>query len=152
MEGKAVKIGSAEFNELSKISSYIAKALEAIGSCDLKALECGRHEIEGKDVYMNVVDCNLAPQEDSKFEAHNRYYDIHVPLSQTELVGVKARSACTQPVGEFNEADDYILYNDPIEEVVTVNPGEIIVVGPEVSHAPCIGSGPQKKVVFKVKA
>ncbi len=151
MEAKAVKIGSEEFRQLAGLGENVAKALEVIGSCDLRSLPCGRHEIDGKEVYMNVVGCELAPAEESKFEAHDQYYDIHCPLTLTEGVGVKERSECTLPVGEFNSESDYILYDDKIEEIVYVQPGEIIIVGPEVSHAPCIGSGHQDKVIFKVR-
>lgn len=151
MEAKAVKIGSVEFKNLEKLGANVKKALEFIRLCNLEELACGRHEIDGTEVFMNVVECEYAPVSEVKFEAHDRYYDIHCPLTGTEGVGVKDRSACTQPVGEFNEADDYILYDDPIEEVVEVHPGEVIIVGPEVSHAPCIGGGSQKKVIVKVK-
>lgn len=151
MEAKAVKIGSPAFRRYARLGSNMKKALEALGTTDLMALPLGRHEIDGDNVFMNVVNCDMSPLEKSKFEAHNKYYDIHCPLTSTEGVGVKNRRKCNMPVGEFNEADDYILYDDPIEEVVDVHPGEVIIVGPEVSHAPCIGFGSQKKIIVKVK-
>ena len=151
MKAKAVKIGSKEFWKIADENVNLKKAFDILSVTKLDELENGRHEIDGKDVFMNVVDCDMTPLEKSKFEAHDVYYDIHCPIAQAEGVGVKARSTCKMPVGEFNSEDDYILYDDPIKKVVKVNPGEIIVVGPEVSHAPCIGEGPQHKVIFKVK-
>lgn len=89
---------------------------------------------------------------DAKFEAHNKYIDIQIPLSGDESFGVKERALCISPIGEFNNADDYILFEDEIETIETVKAGEMIVFTPDTAHAPLIGKGKIHKAIFKVKS
>lgn len=62
------------------------------------------------------------------------------------------RALCTQPIGEFNDADDYILFEDEIETIETVKAGEMIVFTPDTAHAPLIGKGKIHKAILKVKS
>lgn len=81
----------------------------------------------------------------------NQYIDIQIPLSAPESYGVKSRNECLQPIGKFNDADDYILFDDEITIIETRQPGEMIVFTPDDAHAPLIGAGPIHKAIFKVK-
>lgn len=126
-------------------------ALDYIKGHDLNQLPKGRNEIDGDNLYVNIIETNLKPREEAKFEAHDQYIDIQVPLSGSESYGVKARSLCTRPVGEMNVEQDFILFDDAVEEIASRSAGEMIVFGPDTAHAPCIGEGPIRKAVFKVK-
>ena len=97
------------------------------------------------------MDSELRSLSEAKFEAHNQYIDIQIPLSAQESYGVKSRSECQQPIGDFNETDDYILFEDEITSIETRQPGEMIVFTPEDAHAPLIGEGSIHKAIFKVK-
>lgn len=130
---------------------YYQRALEYIKQNDLCALTNGRHTIEGDNLWINIVDAELRSSDEAKFEAHNQYIDIQIPLSSSESYGVKNRSECQHPIGEFNEADDYILFEDKISNIETRQPGEMIVFTPDDAHAPLIGEGPVHKAIFKVK-
>lgn len=132
-------------------NSYFQRALEFINTEDLNALPNGQHLIDNDNIWVNIVDAELRPTNDAKFEAHDKYIDIQIPLSAPESYGVKNRIECQKPIGEFNEDDDYILFEDEITTIVTRLPGELIVFTPEVAHAPLIGAGPIHKAVFKVK-
>lgn len=129
---------------------YFTKALEFIKTNDLNSLASGKHIIDGDNLWVNIVDADHRDAKDAKFEAHNKYIDIQIPLSANEQFGVKLRKACTQPIGEFNDADDYILFDDEIETIETVNAGEMIVFTPDMAHAPLIGKGKIHKAIFKV--
>lgn len=94
---------------------------------------------------------NFCETKDAKFEAHNKYIDIQIPLSASEQFGVKPRKECVQSIGEFNDADDYILFEDEIKTIETVKAGEMIVFTPETAHAPFIGKGKIHKAIIKVK-
>lgn len=132
-------------------NKYYLAALEYIKSNDLSKLNKGRNDIDGDNLYVNIIETNLKTPQEAKFEAHDQYIDIQVPISCGESYGVKARELCTQPVGEMNVEQDYILYDDAVEEIVSREAGEMIVFEPDTAHAPCIGQGPIKKAVFKVK-
>lgn len=135
-----------------KTNPYYLKALDFIKTNDLNSLPIGKHIIDGDNLWVNIVDAELREAKESKFEAHNKYIDIQLPLSASEQFGVKPRKDCKQPICEFNEADDYILYKDEIETIETVKAGEMIVFTPDSAHAPLIGKGKIHKAIFKVKA
>lgn len=130
---------------------YYQRALEYIQQNDLNALSNCRHTIDGDNLWVNIVDSELRSLSEAKFEAHNHYIDIQIPLSAQESYGVKSRSECQQPIGDFNETDDYILFEDEITSIETRQPGEMIVFTPEDAHAPLIGEGSIHKAIFKVK-
>lgn len=130
---------------------FYQRALEYILQNDLIALPNGRHTIEGDNLWVNIMDSELRSPSEAKFEAHKLYIDIQIPLSVPESYGVKNRNKCQQPIGEFNEVDDYILFDDEITTIVTCQPGEMIVFTPEDAHAPLIGEGPIHKAIFKVR-
>lgn len=134
-----------------KDNKYFQQALEFIEKTDLKAMANGKHVIDGENLWVNIVDSELRSAEEAKFEAHNRYIDIQIPLSGAEGFGVMDRGDCQDPLGEFNENDDYILYADAIVNVVTRQAGEMIVFAPNDAHAPLIGQGTIHKAIFKVR-
>lgn len=130
---------------------YYQRALEYIRQTDLSALTNGRHTIDGDNLWVNIVDSELRSSSEAKFEVHNQYIDIQIPLSAQESYGVKSRVKCRQPIGEFNEADDYILFDDEITIIETRQPNEMIVFTPDDAHAPLIGEGSIHKAIFKVR-
>ena len=130
---------------------YFQLALEFIQQNDLCALPNGRHTIHGDNLWVNIVDSELRSSSEVKLEVHNRYIDIQIPLSAQESYGVKSRVKCRQPIGEFNEADDYILFDDEITIIETRQPNEMIVFTPNDAHAPLIGEGSIHKAIFKVR-
>lgn len=132
-------------------NSYFQQAIEFINSHDLFALPLGKTFIDGENLYVNVVNVELKSASKAKFEAHKRYIDIQIPLSASESYGVKNLSECEYPIGEFNDDDDYILFEDKIENVEIRQPGEMIVFTPDDAHAPLIGEGLIRKAIFKVR-
>lgn len=133
------------------VNPYYLKAQEFISKNDLAAMPKGSHVIEEGLLWVNIVEAVKHPLAEAKMEAHNAYYDIHIPLTGEETYGTKAREECTQPEGEFNVEDDFILFGDDPAVVTTAKPGEQTIFGPETAHAPLIGEGPLKKAIFKIK-
>lgn len=131
---------------------YYLKAIDFIRNNDLNVLPVGKTIIDGDNLWVNIMDADLRTIEKAKFEAHNEYIDIQIPLSRNEKYGVKPRSECTKPIGVFNCDNDYILYDDLIEVVKDIKAGEMIVFDTKTSHAPLIGDGKIHKAIFKVRA
>lgn len=130
---------------------YVQQALEFIKTHDLGALPAGRHVIDGDNLWVNIVDSDLRTVGDARLEAHAQYIDVQVPLSGTETFGIKSVSACTAPDGEMDDRNDILFYKDPIEETVTIQPGEPVIFGPDTAHAPLIGEGRIHKAIFKAR-
>lgn len=129
---------------------YYAKAVEYIENTDLNALLPGKHVLDGDNLSVNIVDSDMKTAQQARLEVHNRYIDIQVPLSKGETYGVKPRSECTSPDGEFNEANDIMFYNDPVEDTISAAAGEAVTFAPDMAHAPLIGEGKIRKAIFKV--
>ncbi len=138
-------------DEKLKNNPYYQKALEYIKNTDLNALEPGKHEIDGDNVWVNIVDSELRTTEKAKFEVHDLYIDIQIPLSGAEGYGIKPRCECTEPIGEMNVEKDILKYNDRIIQIVCAAPGEAMTFQPHEAHAPLVGTGTIHKAIFKVK-
>ena len=151
MNPKPLNIESAEFEALATIGQNFATAVDFIKSHDLAAIEAGRHEVDCDNVFFMVVDTDLRPVEDCALEVHDVYYDLQLPLSVAEGFGVAPRISCTKPRGEMDTNSDIMFYDDAITEIVTVNPGEALVLDPDTAHAPLVGKGATHKVIFKIK-
>lgn len=128
-----------------------AKALEYIKTTDLNSLEPGKHMIDGDNLFVNIVDSQMKTPEQARLEVHNKYIDIQVPLSKSETFGIKPRSECKEPDGEFNSEKDILFFKDKDWESVTVEPGKAITFDTDTAHAPLIGEGTVHKAIFKVK-
>ena len=133
-----------------KNPNYI-KALEYIKNTDLNSLEPGKHFIDGDKLFVNINDSALKTPEQARLEVHDKYIDIQIPLSKDESFGVKPRSECREPEGEFNTEKDILFYKDKDWKTVSVKAGEMIVFEPDTAHAPLIGEGTIHKAIFKVK-
>jgi len=130
---------------------YYAKAIEYIKNTDLNSLENGKHFIDGSNLFVNIMDSNMKTPQQARLEVHDNYIDIQIPLSKSETFGVKPRSECKEPDGEFNREKDVMFFKDASEEFVTAQIGDIMTFAPDMAHAPLIGEGVVHKAVFKVK-
>ena len=52
---------------------------------DLNKLECGIHELKGKDVFFNLQEYET--KQTQKLEAHKKYIDIQVVVNGEEYMG-----------------------------------------------------------------
>ena len=130
---------------------HYAAAMEYIRTHDLGALECGKHILDGDNLFVNIVDSQLKTPQQARLEVHDAYIDIQVPLSCGESYGVKPRSLCTAPAGEMDPVKDILFYDDTVEEIISAAPGEAVTFAPDTAHAPLIGEGTIHKAIFKVK-
>jgi biofilm protein TabA len=84
-------------------------------------------------------------------EAHNRYIDIQICLDGHETMGWRSRSDCHNPKSEFNTDKDIIFYDDKPLFYFNVPADSFAIFFPEDCHAPLIGEGVIKKIIFKVE-
>lgn len=119
-------------------------------TADIKALEPGRHDIDGDNLFVNVSELELRPLDAAHLEAHNRYIDVQVVIEGEEIFGWSERKECTTPEGEFDAERDIIFYGDVPQTFYTVREGQFTILYPEDAHAPMLGDGRVKKLIFKV--
>ena len=101
-----------------------------VKSHDLLQTAPGRIELDGGDVYINVVEPEGKDKSEAVLETHDEYIDIR---------------------GEYDVKDDIAFYTDEAAFCFTLHPGEFAVFFPQDGHAPCIGKGKMKKAIAKVK-
>ena len=144
------------FSALSQSSRYAAlhpllqRAFDYIRDTDLFALAPGRYPIVGDDLFAIVEQAQGKTREMAKLEAHRRYIDIQLVLEGDEQMGWKPLADCLNPVSEHNEEKDIRFFRDAPASWIAVPPDHFCIFFPEDAHAPLVGSGQIRKVIFKV--
>lgn len=127
------------------------QAFDFLLTTDLAALEVGRHTIDGEDLFVNVIECELKKPEDAKLEIHDRYIDIQVVVSGLERFGWSERADLRRPLGAFDAGKDIGFYDDMPQTYYTLKSGQFTILMPDDAHAPMVGEGRVKKLILKVR-
>jgi YhcH/YjgK/YiaL family protein len=136
----------------AQVNPLFPKVVEFIQQHDLNALEPGKYEIEGKDLFVNIQMAKGKTPAEAVIETHNRMIDIQIPLSDAETFGYTQRDQL--PDAEYNAEKDITKIPDlAADSYLTCQPGMMAIFFPQDCHAPCIAGVPEiKKAIFKVKA
>ena len=136
----------------ASLNPLFSKVVEFLQQNDLNALEPGKHEIEGKDLFVNIQMAKGRTPAEAVIETHNKMIDIQIPLSDIETFGYTQRDQL--PEAEYNaEKDITKIPNLPADSYITCTPGMFVIFFPQDGHAPCIAGVPElKKAIFKIKA
>jgi YhcH/YjgK/YiaL family protein len=136
----------------ASVNPLFPKVVEFLKNHDLNALEAGKHEIEGKDLFVNIQMAKGRTPAEAVIETHNNMIDIQIPLSDAETFGYTPR--VNLPAAEYNAEKDITKIPElAAESYVTCQPGMMAIFFPQDGHAPCIAGVPEiKKAIFKVKA
>ena len=134
------------------IHPNLDQALEHITPEFLNSLQDGQKvELKGEQVYCTRFTYETVPQEESFFEAHRRYLDIHIMLQGEERVDVNRPEELT--LTQVQEENDFYAYQGESWHSTVLRPGEFLVVFPEDAHRIKVQVGEAKtvsKAVFKV--
>lgn len=127
-----------------------AKAFEYIRATDLYALPPGRYPVDGDELIAIVEHVQGRTLEAARLEAHRRYIDIQLVLEGDEAMGWKPLSDCLNPVSEHSVERDIRFFYDAPASIVPVPEDHFCIFFPEDAHAPLIGTGAIRKVIFKI--
>lgn len=134
------------------VNPRMKKAFALIASTDWTAMEPGIHELDGKDIYVNVMERELKQKPDAKLEVHNEYIDIQVLVTgREESFGWSERKDLKLPQGGFDAGKDIQFFDDVPQTYYTLRPGQFTVLFPEDGHAPMVGEGTVRKIIVKVR-
>lgn len=134
------------------LNPRLEKAFAAIAATDWMGLEPGIHQIDGKDIYVNVMEPELKMPADAKLEIHNAYLDIQVLVrGEKESFGWSERADVRKPLGEFDPEKDIQFFDDEPQTYYTLRPGQFTILMPEDAHAPMVGKGKVRKIIVKVR-
>lgn len=144
------KIGNAPI--YFGMNPRIKKALEFLQDNDISALDKGRHEIDGDDVFVNVVEYTSRTLEESVWEAHREYIDVQYVAGGHECIGYEyiGNLSVTQ---EYDDEKDCLLLKGE-GNMVKCDAGTFMILFPEDAHMPGVqDSGPceMRKAIVKVR-
>ena len=108
-------------------------------------------ELKGDLVYCTRFTYETIPQEESFFEAHRRYLDIHIMVEGEERVDVNRPEDLK--LTDAQEGNDFYAYQGESWHSTVLRPGEFLVVFPGDAHRIKVQvDGPKtvSKAVFKV--
>ena len=134
------------------LNPLFADVVKFIEENDLLKLEAGKHEIKGKDLFVNIINQKGKTVDEAVMETHRNMLDIQIPLDGDETYGY-------MPLGdiavkaEYNAEKDLTKYPEqPSSTFVNCHPGMFAMFLPQDGHTPCISKAHEfKKAVFKVK-
>jgi YhcH/YjgK/YiaL family protein len=128
------------------------RVFDYIRDTDLFAIEPGRYKIAGDDLIAIVEKVPAKTREMAKLEAHRRYIDIQLVLEGDETMGWKPLADCLNPISEHSMEKDIRFFHDAPASYVPVPPDHFCIFFPEDAHAPLVGNGTIRKVIFKIAA
>ena len=129
-----------------------ANAFDFINQNDIATLADGVIEItEGLKVIVSNANGKTRETSLAKFECHDKNIDIQVCVKGLETIAWKPREKCVSPNGDYNPEKDVRFFNDTPDMDFQLTDGQFVIFYPGDVHAPMIGEGEIKKLVFKVK-
>lgn len=126
-------------------------AFDFLSSNDLTTIETGKIELEGKDLFVNVVDITGKSVDEARMETHNNYIDIQIPIGASENMGWKATHNLSTVTDAYNTDKDVTFFSDKATSIITAEPFEFVIFFPEDGHQPGIGEGTYRKIIVKVR-
>ena len=135
------------------ISAHMDRAIDFILNADFDALPAERFEVDGDNVFGFIQEPVLRDAADAQFEAHRKYADIQIALTDGEIMGILPLEK-VEKWDEFNAEKD-IGFSCVQDKGVAMplNAKEFMILFPQDAHMPCLKGCAEKtrKVVIKVK-
>jgi YhcH/YjgK/YiaL family protein len=128
----------------------IRAGLEFLERTNLAELAPGRHEIDGKQLYVLIGRDPGRGRAGAKLEAHRKYADIQLSIAGQEEIGWIPTSQCRQIEVPYDADGDGMLFADRPETWIALPPRKFTIFFPEDAHAPLGGQGELHKAVVKV--
>ncbi len=117
---------------------------------DLSELPLGRTEVDGENVFINVMEADLHPDEGSHLEYHHKYADLQIDLTGGEGWGFTTNRGTE--VGEFSGD---IGFQDSADVVRgALGEGRFVLFFPGELHRPGVARADcahVRKAVIKIK-
>ncbi|HXP97457.1 MAG TPA: YhcH/YjgK/YiaL family protein [Telmatospirillum sp.] len=130
-------------------------ALSLLKDTDFATLATGRHDVEGDDIFFQVIDLTTKPFNDNKPEVHRTYIDVQFLFRGQEKIGFAVDTGNNKVAEDLLADRDLLFYQDCENEAsVVMKPGSFAIFFPSDVHRPagCVGEPAAiRKVVVKVR-
>ncbi|MEJ7770215.1 MAG: YhcH/YjgK/YiaL family protein [Chitinophagaceae bacterium] len=128
------------------------RAFSFLKNNSLNDLTPGDHELDGRNVYVKVSAYNSKDPDQTLFETHQKYTDIHLVLSGMEYIG-SADFSETSEKTSYDKNSDIQFYHAKNSKMHVAAPGTFFLFFPGELHRPGVRvekSIPVKKIVIKI--
>lgn len=114
-----------------------------------------KYELQGKDIFAEVMRYETRSKDISVFETHRKYVDVQAVLSGREKIEIISRDELIVDTA-YDESKDAELYKRISGQTqIELSPGTFALFFPHDAHMPCLMAGNTaesvKKVVVKIK-
>lgn len=119
---------------------------------ELLDYEKGSHEINGEDLFVNIVEYETTTPENRFWEAHRKYLDLHLMLRGPEQIDVNFIDNMEQK--EFVDKDDFLPLDGEPNSHVVLREGDFLLCYPKDAHRTAVKVGESatiKKAIFKIR-
>ncbi|OON86813.1 YhcH/YjgK/YiaL family protein [Oribacterium sp. C9] len=134
------------------LTDRIRECLSYAKEHDLSGFEKGTHEIDGDELFVNIVEYSTTNAEDRFWEAHKKYLDLHLMLDGNEQIDLGfVHSMSTE---EYVEKDDFLPMKGEKNSSVILTNGDFLVCYPNDAHRTAVAvDQPEKikKAIFKIR-
>lgn len=138
--------------EYAFLEDKIKKCFTYYKENDLMSLDPGRHDIDGDELFVNIVEYETTKPENRFWEAHKNYLDLHLLLDGKEQIDLNFLKNMT--LGEYIKVEDYQKIEGDKNSSVILNQGDFLICYPNDGHMTAIAVDKPtkiKKAIFKIK-
>ncbi|MEN6456078.1 MAG: YhcH/YjgK/YiaL family protein [Prolixibacteraceae bacterium] len=129
------------------------KAFEFLATQDLTAMETGRYELEGADLFVNVSEYATKNMEKVQYEAHRQYADIQYLAKGREQIGVADMKSKTLTV-PYDSLKDVAFFAATDSAFRPATAENFFIFFPDDAHRPGVKiqeNDSVRKIVVKVR-
>lgn len=134
----------------------ILRVLQHLIAEDFTTKPVGRYDLEGDDIFLQVMDCETRPASQASPEIHRQYIDVQYLVSGREQIGFAVDTHENQVAEDHLDERDVLFYQDMVgEKTLDLYPGDLAIFFPQDVHRPTCAVGepaPVRKVVVKIRA
>lgn len=138
------------FKRFSHLNPLIYEALSWAATHVDDKFEKGCVLIADGLVTVNMEEVAMMPAEKKMLEAHRKYIDIHIPLSEDEYIGWSHVEDLKNVIEAYDDERDIEFFGDAAQNIFKVARRQAVIFFPEDAHAPNIGIGLHHKLCIKV--
>lgn len=134
-------------DNLSIYPEVVQRAIKHLKETNFSAKEAGSYEVDGKKLYIQVVDTETGSIEERQAEIHRKYIDIHYSLEGNEAIGFAVDSGKNKVKEDLLEERDILFYEAAENEnFIKMVPGSFAVFYPTDVHRPNCNETEAKKI------
>lgn len=137
-----------------RLPASIERALDFLRRTDFSTLAPGVVEIEGRDIYAQILDLTTKEKQENRPEVHRRYLDIQFLAWGEEKIGFAIDTGNNVISESLLEQRDIIFYQQmENESEIEMTPGHYVIFFPQDVHRPQCHKEKEsviRKVVIKV--